>query len=157
MGLKRASTATSWKMPRTLRDLWTLLDSLKYDVDLAFIEKVSAMPKQGVSSTFKFGYSAGALEMALVAAGIPYRFVTPVKWCGALGLRKKPGESNTNWKCRHKALAQSLFPQLKITHANADALLIAEYGRREENLTAMGIDPGQSGAVAVVNVRRART
>jgi hypothetical protein len=29
-----------------------------------------------------------------------------------------------------KARAQELFPALKITHATADALLIAEYGRR---------------------------
>ena len=29
-----------------------------------------------------------------------------------------------------KSRAQELFPELKITHAIADALLIAEYGRR---------------------------
>jgi hypothetical protein len=29
-----------------------------------------------------------------------------------------------------KRRAQQLFPQLKVTHAIADALLIAEYGRR---------------------------
>jgi hypothetical protein len=29
-----------------------------------------------------------------------------------------------------KAAAQRLWPKLKITHANADALLIAEYGRQ---------------------------
>jgi hypothetical protein len=31
-----------------------------------------------------------------------------------------------------KRRAQELFPSLKITHAVADALLIAEYGRRLE-------------------------
>jgi hypothetical protein len=29
-----------------------------------------------------------------------------------------------------KAAAQRLFPRMKVTHKNADALLIAEYGRR---------------------------
>jgi hypothetical protein len=31
-----------------------------------------------------------------------------------------------------KRRAQELFPQLKVTHATADALLIAEYGRRQK-------------------------
>jgi len=29
-----------------------------------------------------------------------------------------------------KRKAQELFPSMKVTHASADALLIAEYGRR---------------------------
>jgi hypothetical protein len=32
-----------------------------------------------------------------------------------------------------KRKAQELFPQLKITHATADALLLAEFGRRAQN------------------------
>lgn len=33
-------------------------------------------------------------------------------------------------KNEHKSMAQRLFPGVKVTHALADALLIAEYGRR---------------------------
>lgn len=36
-----------------------------------------------------------------------------------------------NKKNRHKAKAQQLFPAWHITHATADALLIAEYARRK--------------------------
>jgi len=51
----------------------------------AVIEQVGAMPGQGVSSMFAFGAVAGAIEMAVVAAGIPYTKVPPVTWKKALG------------------------------------------------------------------------
>jgi hypothetical protein len=68
--------------------------------------------------------------MALIASGVPFEAVTPGKWQKEFGLLAKKGETKTAKKNRHKARAQELFPDLKITHATADALLIAEYGRR---------------------------
>lgn len=117
------------KMPATLRDLWDLINTGPEvghgGSRFAYLEKVHAMPKQGVASTFKFGRGFGNLEMALVAAGIPYEYVTPQKWQKALGCLSK-GDKNVT-----KRKAQELFPGVpKITHAIADALLIAEYGRR---------------------------
>ena len=96
----------------------------------ALIESVHSMPGQGVVSSFNFGHNFGMLEGFLMAAGIPYDRVTPQKWQKGYGLYKMPGESHTDKKNRHKALAQELFPTLKVTHATADALLIAEYCRR---------------------------
>lgn len=92
-----------------------------------YLEKVHAMPKQGVSSTFKFGKSFGFLIGVLTALGIPYEFVTPNAWQKQLGCQSK-GDKNVT-----KAKAQQLFPAEKIVHGNADALLIAEYGRRIHN------------------------
>ena len=46
----------------------------------AFIERVQAMPKQGGSSMFKFGYSAGFLRGLVTAAQIPYDMVEPQAW-----------------------------------------------------------------------------
>lgn len=90
----------------------------------ATIEKVSAMPRQGVASTFKFGRSFGFLEGLLVAHLIPYELVTPQKWQTFMKCRSG-GDKNVT-----KAAAQRLWPDIKITHAIADAYLIAEYGRR---------------------------
>jgi len=115
------------KMPETPRDIWDLIDNLAKTYDgsmFAYVEKVHSMPKQGVSSTFKFGYSAGSLEMALVATGIPHDFVAPGVWQRNLGCLSG-GDKNVT-----KRKAQRLFPDMKITHSIADALLIAEYGRR---------------------------
>ena len=90
----------------------------------ATLERVNAMPGQGVSSTFKFGKSYGFLTGLLVALQIPFKEVGPVQWQNAMSCRTG-GDKNVS-----KAAAQRLWPDKKITHAIADALLIAEYGRR---------------------------
>ena len=90
----------------------------------AIIERVHSMPRQGVSSTFKFGESFGLLQGLLVALQIPHEFVTPAKWQGTMGCRSG-GDKNVT-----KKRAQELFPAIKVIHAVADALLLAEYCRR---------------------------
>jgi len=94
----------------------------------AVIERVHAMPRQGVSSTFKFGVSVGKLLMALMASKIPFDEVTPQRWQAALGCRCGPRERRD--KNVTKRRAAQLFPSVKVTHAVADSLLIAEYCRR---------------------------
>jgi len=108
----------------TDRDIWDKVSWLAGLADRAVLEKVNAMPKQGVVSMFKFGSSYGELKMALVAAGIRFEQVSPVSWQTALKCRTK-GDKNVS-----KSRAQELFPDMKITHAIADSLLIAEYARR---------------------------
>jgi crossover junction endodeoxyribonuclease RuvC len=121
------------KMPDTLQDLWELirditnhprssLDGRKYK---AYIEAVSSSPQMGVVSSFSFGRGYGNLEMALTAAGIPFERVRPQAWQKALGCMTK-GDKNVS-----KRKAQELFPDRKVTHATADALLIAYYGAKQ--------------------------
>ena len=90
----------------------------------AYIEKVHAMPKQGVSSSFKFGMNYGIVQGLMIALQIPFELVTPQKWMKAMQCMTG-GDKNVT-----KRKAQELFPGHKITHGNADAILIAEYGRR---------------------------
>lgn len=111
----------------TLRDRVNWLDGLLGtgpELCFAVLEDVHSMPKQGVTSSFKFGWSKGSLEMALVACGISYELVSPQKWQLAMGCRSK-GDKNIT-----KAAAQRLFPEVKVIHHTADALLLAEYARR---------------------------
>ena len=121
------------KMPGTERDI---CDMIREEMDLvikAMIEKVHAMPQQGVSSTFKFGCGYGGLRMALTAADISFDEVTPQAWQKALGVvsRNTKTESKRDHKKKLLAKAQQLFPKAKITLATADSLLIAEYCRRK--------------------------
>jgi len=121
------------KMPDTERDTYDAIMRAKRLSDrpsnvFAYIEDVHAMPKQGVSSTFKFGRGLGLLRGFLIASGIPFERVSPMRWQKYLGCLTK-GDKNVT-----KAKAQELFPDLKITHAIADSLLIAEYGRRVRTL-----------------------
>jgi len=90
---------------------------------IAVIEQVHSMPEQGVASSFKFGQSYGFLRGCLIGAGIRFSEVTPRQWQMAMKCLTK-GDKNVS-----KARAQQLFPREKITHATADALLLAEYCR----------------------------
>lgn len=115
----------------TYRDIWEAVRDLSANNRCrAVIESVGAMPGQGVSSTFKFGESYGLLLGILTAAGVPFERISPPVWCKEFGLRRRGKEPTTSWKNRHKMLAQELFPDITITHATADALLMAEFCRR---------------------------
>jgi hypothetical protein len=139
-------------MPATLADAWEWINNfsgVKFpDGVFAVIEQVQGYmggpdgQKGGGSSNgramFTFGQSYGSLLMALTAAGIPFETVTPQRWQRALLIpprKKKTGETRAAFKNRLKAKAQALFPQLRVTLATADSLLIAEYCRRKRTGT----------------------
>jgi crossover junction endodeoxyribonuclease RuvC len=108
-------------------DVWEWLKEKRanYEIRRAALELVSAMPKQGVSSTFKFGYSAGFLRGVIVASLTPYVMVSPSKWQSALNCLTG-GDKNVS-----KGRAQQTWPgATRWTHANSDAALLAEYARR---------------------------
>lgn len=82
------------------------------------------------SSMSKLYGSYRALRMALVAAAIPFDAVPARTWQRALllPLRKK-GQGRSAWKQQLKRQAQKFFPQLRLTLATADALLLLAYNR----------------------------
>ena len=110
------------KMPATVADIYLALDRGPARV---WLEHVHSSPQMGVVSAFTFGRGYGQLEGVLQGLLLPYERVTPGKWQRAMGCLSK-GDKNVT-----KRRAQELFPQVKVTHAIADALLIAEYGRRQ--------------------------
>jgi hypothetical protein len=94
-------------------------------VEFAVIERANAMPKQGASSTFKYGVAYGALRTVVALCNIPYRLVTPGKWKAHFHLDADKEKS--------RALAIQLWPgcgyfALKKHHGRAEAALIARYG-----------------------------
>lgn len=138
------------KMPETPQDLYNHLVALVAHAAstasqmeeprvVVYIEKVGGIPGQGASAAFSFGKGCGHLEMALLALKLPTNDITPQKWqkmyqVGSSSITKSTAAEKKEHKLRLKAKAQSLFPQLgkKITNATCDALLIAEYGRKQE-------------------------
>lgn len=99
----------------------------------AVIEKVGGYvgSAQPGSAMFKFGRSYGFLHGCLVAAGIQYVEATPQKWQKFLGIApRRKEESKTQWKNRLRMFAERLYPNVKVTLAVADALLIATYCQR---------------------------
>lgn len=115
-------------MPDTDHELLAFLEGLGQGFGkdaFAFVERVHSMPKQGHVGAFTFGRNVGALHMALCSAGIGFDLITPGTWQAALSCLSG-GDKNVT-----KRRACQLWPRQTITHATADALLIAEFGRRQ--------------------------
>jgi hypothetical protein len=120
---------------RDLADfLWNLRNAS--EATHVFVERVGpsrsqdgAGRVQGVSSTFKFGVSYGLVRGLVAGVGLPLYEIQPRSWQKHFNLLKRPGETLTEKKNRHKTVVQRMFPEDEITHATADALLIALYGK----------------------------
>ena len=102
------------------------------------LEKVHAMPKQGVVSVMTFGKNVGHIEMALTAAKIPFEEVSSQKWMKFYGMKRDKGETKTEWKRRLRERLQQLMPDLKVTNNNADAYLIAYYNWKKSTQKDIG-------------------
>lgn len=92
----------------------------------AVLEKVGAMPGQGVSSMFQFGRSVGILEGVLAACGVPVDYVSPAKWQRELSVREGK-DGNRQRACELFPAYIDKFARVK-DDGRADAALIAYYG-----------------------------
>ena len=125
-------------MSAPLRDMSRadVLDFLReckaYDKTLAFLERVGVMPGEGPVGAFTFGRNAERVEFALEVVGIPFDIVPPKVWQIMVGLQYPPKAKKVEKKNLGKQRAELLYEgqQLTITHALADAMLIAEACRR---------------------------
>lgn len=96
------------------------------------LERVNAMPKQGVTSMFNFGKNFGFIQGLLTAYSIPYELVTPQKWKKEFQIT---GDKNSSI-----AVCKRLFPDVDLRRTErckkdddgaAESLLLAEYARRK--------------------------
>ena len=123
-----------------------------------YVEEVSGFigKRQPGSRMFNFGRGYGQIEGILTAMSVPYVMVRPQAWQRALNIpktsrEKVPGtvddlerlsieSGNTQAEREHKhvmrELAQRLYPTLKVTLGNCDALLLLEYARQKEGMMA---------------------
>jgi hypothetical protein len=110
---------------------WRDTQDIRPENSLLVIEKVGYIKGDGGKGSFTFGNIAGLLEgLGRGVLCLRPLFVYPMMWQSAL-LCLSGGNKNVT-----KNMAISLFPQYHaqrprgITHGIADALLIAEWGRR---------------------------
>lgn len=98
-----------------------LLDSLRGRQCRAVVERVSAMPRQGIASAFCFGVGLGSILATLQTLQIGITLVTPAQWKRDLGLSSDKRASLDK--------ARLLFPAAELHLAKhdgrAEALLIA--------------------------------
>lgn len=102
-----------------------------------FVERAQAMPphlqgrRQGSSSAFSYGVAFGTLLGVIACVGLPYTLVPPAQWKKAFALHGTDKEAS-------RQTATRLFPSYaeqwhrKGDHGVAEAVLIAEWGRRQQ-------------------------
>ena len=112
------STAVDAVAVRRILDAWAITATA--------VERVSAMPGQGVSSMFNFGKSYGTVLGVIGAMGYSRRDVAPQSW-------KKHFNLLGTEKDASRGLAIKMFPGASLgrkkDHGMADALLIARWLR----------------------------
>ena len=95
------------------------------------LEKIHSMPGQGVRSMFSMGEGFGIWKGLVAGLGMRLELVTPQAW------KKEMMDGSGKDKDASRQKAIQLFPKIadnlsrKKDHGRADALLIAEYGRRK--------------------------
>jgi crossover junction endodeoxyribonuclease RuvC len=98
-----------------------------------FLENPAAMPKQGVSSTFKFGQNLGIFQGMLHGLEIPFILVSPQTWSAKMCVKDKTLQSKEK---SYKAFVKlwphckdlvDIMPKYK-REAIVDAALIARFG-----------------------------
>jgi len=96
------------------------------------VEKQQAFPGQGVVSMFTAGKNYGVILGILQALQVPYEEVPAQRWKRVFGIALNLPKRERKVLAIEKAKA--LFPALREAIGNhdgkAEALLIAEYGRR---------------------------
>lgn len=130
------------KMPKDVTDL---RDFLKYYAEtyhpIVFLEKLSVRPDdvmvQGDRAAMGKLYRIQRmmanfehLKALIEIAGIPYVLVHPASWQTKLKLRERGvHEEKADRKRRYQQRAAALYPEVKVTLWNADALLLMHFGR----------------------------
>ena len=96
------------------------------------LEKVGAMPHQGVVSMFNFGQSVGYIKGVLESFAIPYQEITPKKWKSEFGLNSEKAASAEVCGKLFPDISLLATPKSKKPHDGmSEALLMAEYARRK--------------------------
>lgn len=97
----------------------------QHDPRHVIVEKVSAMPGQGVTSMFSFGRSLGIIEGIIAAYNIPATYVMPSVWTKAIG-RGAGKDASRARACELYPSHQKQFARVK-DDGRADAVLIGTW------------------------------
>lgn len=95
-----------------------------FDDVMVVIERVSAMPGQGVAGVFSLGDTLGCIRGVACGLRLPIAFVSPQKWKKHYGL---PADKELA-----RARAIQLYPEAALSrkkdHGRSEAILLARYG-----------------------------
>ncbi len=132
------------KVPSTALRLLEMLRSVTNELDItaSVLERIDPRPtgykdkKSGkwvqsiLRSTCIIYGDFLQLHMAMIAVDLRPEIIGPKEWQKEFGLKREKGQTKAAYKRDLKELAQDLFPDVIVTLATADSMLIAEYCRR---------------------------
>ena len=125
---------TAMRMPPTDFDTCALLADLskRSNIVILYIELPPLFAGRNIpgSAIGKLMLNYGVCYGAAVALGMKIHPVRPPIWQKAHPVGTKGEQTTTQWKNKLKARASELFPDLPVTLATADALLILDAGLR---------------------------
>jgi hypothetical protein len=126
----------TWKCPRNTREMFTIynhcisscwIDGYKPE---AYIERVHAFPTDARNAAFNFGCNYGKWLGIIASSNIKPNLVAPITWQKEY---KPLSKIKKDRKKELKALAVEMFPSVKVTLYNCDALLIAAWAYSYQN------------------------
>jgi crossover junction endodeoxyribonuclease RuvC len=126
-----------WPKDDDLREIRDILIKWKreYIIKGCLLEKVHAMPGQGVTSMFSFGTNFGCWIMALAFADIPYELITPQKWQKAVTYPKDGATPNARALTAVRRLFPKetfILPRCRVPHDGlVDAALMSVVAKRK--------------------------
>lgn len=118
-------------VPFDENEYFQTLRYLKPMESICCLERVGAMPKQGVTAMFNFGFNYGWIHGLLYGLGIPTETVRPNDWKKKFGVT---ADKNTSID-----VCKKLFPGVSLRRSDrgrvdndgmAEALLLAKYAER---------------------------
>ena len=135
--LTASGDLTIWDMPvlqverngrvRRDLDLAVLVATIRHaDATEAWLERVGAMPGQGVSSMFAFGRAVGQVEAVITACALPLSLVTPQVWKRSLTV--PAGKDAARLRASQLMPAYAAEWRLAKHDGRAEAALIALHG-----------------------------
>ncbi len=128
--------ATAVKMPSDVFELNEYLRFLieTYETPLVFIEKVQAFIADDATPGMKFAINKmlanqEQIHTILKLSGIPYVEVYPVSWQSHPYIKcPNPNAEKPERKKHYASIAQTNFPEVKVTLATGDALCLIIFG-----------------------------
>tara|TARA_R100000656_G_scaffold99628_1_gene72299 strand:- start:2562 stop:3020 length:459 start_codon:yes stop_codon:yes gene_type:complete len=124
----------AYKCPSTTRGMFAVynhcvsacyIDGLKPTV---VVEKVWAFPTDARSNAFNFGVNYGKWLGIISSSNIKPILVTPKKWQNAYQPLSKDKPTR---KRELKQIASEMFPEIRVTLYNCDALLIGAWAKSQ--------------------------
>lgn len=127
LAIMESGKVTTIKIPESFRSFRNILSEYSGKEIMAVCEKIHSRPTNGAKVNFSLGRNVERTYNAFEVAKIPLIEVTPQTWMKFFYMKKEKTETQTQWKNRLKDKAQGLFPSVKVTLWNADALLMLFY------------------------------